>query len=196
MKIKRKLVYWVLMCSILATCLTQGGISSGAAGSGDLNNDGIVNIADVVLLGVIFNSIAGDNKYRPSCDLNSDGVINMADVIIIAGNFNKAVTVPSNTPTPTPTNKPTPTPTKGTSATPVQIRVPISGMNMDTSQIKNKYLDVPYSTVSKTQTLDIFLPSGISGPYPVIVAIHGGAYIGGSSKGSDNAPMVEGRIIK
>ena len=35
--------------------------------------------------------------------------------------------------------------------------------------------DVQYSPVSKTCTMDIFLPEG-KGPFPVIVSIHGGAF--------------------
>lgn len=87
---------------------------------GDLNIDGVINLADVVLLASAFNAIKGDSKYVASYDLNDDGAINMADVIIIAGNFGITVTVSTNTPTkaPTPTKVPTPTPTATKVATP------------------------------------------------------------------------------
>ncbi|HEY9060547.1 MAG TPA: glycoside hydrolase family 11 protein, partial [Pseudobacteroides sp.] len=80
---------------------------------GDLNNDRVINMADVILLATKFNAVAGDGKYVASYDLNSDGSINMADVIIIASNFNKEVSV--NTPTTTVIATPTPIPSpKGT----------------------------------------------------------------------------------
>jgi len=76
---------------------------------GDINNDGVINMSDVILLATKFNSVSGDGKYVAAYDLNGDGVINMSDVIIIAANFNK--TVPSIPPSPTPTPIPSP---KGT----------------------------------------------------------------------------------
>ncbi len=59
--------------------------------TGDLNNDGVINMADVILLATKFNAVSGDGKYVAAYDLNSDGVINMADVIIIASKFNTVV---------------------------------------------------------------------------------------------------------
>jgi arabinoxylan arabinofuranohydrolase len=56
--------------------------------TGDINGDGIVNMSDVILLALSFNSVKGDLNYKPAYDLNSDGVINMQEVIIIAVNFN------------------------------------------------------------------------------------------------------------
>ena len=39
----------------------------------------------------------------------------------------------------------------------------------------NGDFDIQYSSVSKTCTMDIFLPEG-NGPFPVIISIHGGAF--------------------
>ena len=70
------------------------------------------------------------------------------------------------------------------------------GMNggaMDTSAITHKELDIPYGSISDTQKLDIYYPNeASSGPYPVIIAIHGGAFKMGSKTGGDLAPMLEG----
>ncbi|MDP4179718.1 MAG: alpha-L-fucosidase [Bacillota bacterium] len=57
----------------------------------DINHDGAINMADIVLIANVFNSVRGDGKYILAYDLNSDGVINMADVIIIASKFNTVV---------------------------------------------------------------------------------------------------------
>ncbi len=57
----------------------------------DLNHDGVINIADVILLASAFNSVRGDTKYLEAYDINNDGAINMSDVIIIAAKFNAIV---------------------------------------------------------------------------------------------------------
>jgi endo-1,4-beta-xylanase len=89
--------------------------------TGDLNNDGVINMADVILLATKFGSVAGDGKYFAAYDLNDDGAINMADVIIIASKFNTTVSTPSSTssstPVPTPTRVSTPTPISSPSGT-------------------------------------------------------------------------------
>ncbi|HEY9059463.1 MAG TPA: RICIN domain-containing protein [Pseudobacteroides sp.] len=69
----------------------------------DLNSDGAINMSDVILLALAFNSVKGDGKYKDAYDVNSDGAINMADVIKLAEKFNTVITnLPaSNTPIPT-----------------------------------------------------------------------------------------------
>lgn len=62
-----------------------------AASTGDLNNDRVINIADVMLLAGAFNSVSGGSKYVSAYDLNNDGAINIADVMIIASRFNTMV---------------------------------------------------------------------------------------------------------
>jgi enterochelin esterase-like enzyme len=54
----------------------------------DINNDGAINMGDVIMLAIAFNSIRGDSRYADSLDLNKDGAVNMADVIMIAAKFN------------------------------------------------------------------------------------------------------------
>jgi acetyl esterase/lipase len=41
------------------------------------------------------------------------------------------------------------------------------------------FTNVAYATTSTTQTMDIYMPSGV-GPFPVVVLIHGGAFMMGS----------------
>ncbi|MDP4181644.1 MAG: carbohydrate-binding protein [Bacillota bacterium] len=55
----------------------------------DLNHDGVINMADVILLATKFNTVKGSEGFVDAYDLNRDGAINMADVIIIATNFGK-----------------------------------------------------------------------------------------------------------
>ncbi|MDP4179716.1 MAG: glycoside hydrolase family 2 TIM barrel-domain containing protein [Bacillota bacterium] len=64
----------------------------GSSGSRvDQNGDGVVNMADVIILARVFNSVRGDSKFIESCDLNNDGSINMSDIIMIAAKFNTIV---------------------------------------------------------------------------------------------------------
>jgi acetyl esterase/lipase len=51
------------------------------------------------------------------------------------------------------------------------------------------FRDVPYASRSSRQTADIYLPSSGSGPFPVIVFIHGGGYVSG-----DKAAIVPGLV--
>jgi acetyl esterase/lipase len=50
---------------------------------------------------------------------------------------------------------------------------------MDTSHIERKWPDIPYANQSAAQKLDIYLPDKGDGPFPVIVSIHGGAWMFG-----------------
>lgn len=52
-------------------------------------------------------------------------------------------------------------------------------MNQNLSMlIIKQFINTPYATKSPAQKLDIYLPKG-SGPYPVILVIHGGAWLVG-----------------
>lgn len=59
--------------------------------TGDLNNDGVINMRDVMIIADVFNSIAGAPDYNEACDLNNDGAINMVDIVVIANKFNTRV---------------------------------------------------------------------------------------------------------
>ena len=56
------------------------------------------------------------------------------------------------------------------------------GPLIDTTAFKVKWMDVVYSDKSKTQKLDIYLPEG-KGPFPLLVAVHGGAWEMGARPG-------------
>jgi acetyl esterase/lipase len=62
----------------------------------------------------------------------------------------------------------------------------------DTSHIKRKLLDVAYAPLSPAQKLDIYLPDEGDGPFPVIVSIHGGAFMGCDKADVQVMPMLEG----
>ncbi len=55
----------------------------------DVNGDGVVNIADALVIATAFNSSTGESKYKANCDLDRNGVINMADILLIAAKFGK-----------------------------------------------------------------------------------------------------------
>jgi acetyl esterase/lipase len=53
--------------------------------------------------------------------------------------------------------------------------------------IKNIFLDITYAGISKTQTLDIYLPDSGKGPFPAIICIHGGGFAFGDNRGAELA---------
>jgi acetyl esterase/lipase len=62
----------------------------------------------------------------------------------------------------------------------------------NTEHIKRKILDIPYAEQSPAQKLDIYLPDNIPGLKPVIVSIHGGAFMGCDKSDMQVMPMLEG----
>ncbi len=61
-----------------------------------------------------------------------------------------------------------------------------------TAYIQRKRFDLPYAHVSPAQKLDIYWPAEGDGPFPVIVSIHGGAFMGGDKRDVQLVPMLEG----
>ena len=57
---------------------------------GDVNNDGVVNIQDLVLVGSNFRQ-TGEN----SADVNADGVVDIVDLVVVAGAIRNAATAPA-----------------------------------------------------------------------------------------------------
>jgi acetyl esterase/lipase len=62
----------------------------------------------------------------------------------------------------------------------------------DIAHIERKMFDLAYATMSPAQTLDLYWPAAGNGPFPVIVAIHGGAFMGGDKRDEQLTPMLEG----
>lgn len=63
---------------------------------------------------------------------------------------------------------------------------------VNTDHIKRKFLDIPYAVLSPAQKLDIYLPDEGEGPFPVILSIHGGAFMGCDKSDAQVTPMLEG----
>jgi acetyl esterase/lipase len=61
-----------------------------------------------------------------------------------------------------------------------------------TSHIVRKTFNLPYANQSPAQKLDIYWPAEGNGPFPVIVSIHGGAFMGGDKRDIQLRPMLEG----
>jgi parallel beta-helix repeat protein len=50
---------------------------------GDINGDGIVDIADLTIVAVAYGLFEGEPGYDPEADLNKDGIIDIADISIV-----------------------------------------------------------------------------------------------------------------
>jgi acetyl esterase/lipase len=62
----------------------------------------------------------------------------------------------------------------------------------NTEGIKRKWLNISYANVSAAQKLDIYLPADSAASYPVIISIHGGAFMYGDKADDQLNPMLEG----
>lgn len=62
----------------------------------------------------------------------------------------------------------------------------------DTTHIKRKMFDISYANRSPTQKLDIYWPEKGDAPFPVIISIHGGAFMGGDKRDIQITSMLKG----
>jgi acetyl esterase/lipase len=62
----------------------------------------------------------------------------------------------------------------------------------DTSFVARKFLDIRYAYLSPAEMLDIYLPEVGEGPFPVILYIHGGAFMGCDKADLQVLPMLQG----
>lgn len=62
----------------------------------------------------------------------------------------------------------------------------------DVSTIKRKWQDIAYANLSPAEKLDIYLPDEGDGPFPVIISIHGGAFMFGDKADGQLNPMLKG----
>jgi hypothetical protein len=54
---------------------------------GDVNLDGKVNLADLVIIAKALGSTPGSPRWNPNCDLNGDGKVNLQDLFMALNNF-------------------------------------------------------------------------------------------------------------
>ncbi len=59
--------------------------------SGDINNDGIVNVVDLTIVSLAYGTFEGEPGYNPDADLTQDGLVDMRDLVIVARNLGKSV---------------------------------------------------------------------------------------------------------
>ena len=55
----------------------------------DLNADGTVDILDITIVAIVFDSYIEDSRYNSDADINNDGTIDILDITIVAVNFGK-----------------------------------------------------------------------------------------------------------
>ncbi len=67
-----------------------------------------------------------------------------------------------------------------------------TGQRANPEQIQRKQLEIAYAALSPAQKLDIYWPPEGGGPFPVILHIHGGAFLGGDKRDTQLNPMLAG----
>jgi len=58
---------------------------------GDINDDGTINILDIVMCALAFGARPSDPNWNPIADLNHDGIVNIIDLVIIAVDFGESL---------------------------------------------------------------------------------------------------------
>jgi len=58
---------------------------------GDINHDGSVDVADLLLLADAFGHCEGEAEYNPDADLNKDLCVDVSDILILATNWGRSI---------------------------------------------------------------------------------------------------------
>jgi hypothetical protein len=74
---------------ILGILLIAGGFA--LAADTDINDDGKVDIEDLVTVALAFGSYEGHERWNPDADLNDDGKVDIDDVVLVAKDFGKII---------------------------------------------------------------------------------------------------------
>ena len=82
----RTLLTLGLALLLLASVLPPRG-AEGSSLVGDVNDDCVVNVTDLVLVAQRYLTAVGSLLYAPQYDLNHDGVINIIDIQIVAAHY-------------------------------------------------------------------------------------------------------------
>lgn len=69
--------------------------------------------------------------------------------------------------------------------------MPFAIPEAQTNHIARKMFDLSYASISPAQKLDIYWPADGNGPFPVVISIHGGAFMGGDKRDVQLTPMLE-----
>ena len=54
---------------------------------GDLNEDGVVDLLDLMIVSAAYDTSEGDPDFDPRADCNGDGTVNLMDLIFVARHF-------------------------------------------------------------------------------------------------------------
>ena len=54
---------------------------------GDANNDDVINVLDMILVGQAMGAAHGDSNWNDDCDFNRDGIVDENDMALLQANF-------------------------------------------------------------------------------------------------------------
>jgi len=86
-ELKLKAVALLAILALLASSFNASGTNATEYVLCDVNCDGLVNMDDVSLFRLAWQSRIGDVNFDPRCDFHNDGIINIKDAIYIGLNW-------------------------------------------------------------------------------------------------------------
>ena len=76
---------------VVALVLMIGGVALAADwNKADVNNDGVVNILDMIKVATALGSTPDSGYWNPAADVNGDGVVNILDLIVVDRHFGES----------------------------------------------------------------------------------------------------------
>jgi len=55
--------------------------------AGDINQDGVIELADLNLIGQAWNATSSSSNWNPAADITNNGIINILDMVAVSFNW-------------------------------------------------------------------------------------------------------------
>jgi len=74
-------MYWIIVDAVVTIYVPHIPLK------GDINDDGMVDISDIVIVAFAFDSVRDNPRWNEDADLNGDGMVDISDIVIVARQY-------------------------------------------------------------------------------------------------------------